>query len=643
VSTRLDAALAWADQGWPVFLLRPDDKTPLLPLPHPKGRPERAVCKGECGQLGHGCHDATTDPAVIREWWTKNPNAGIGGQMVGKVGIDFDPWNGSRETVARWKAEGRKLTLTRWHASGRGQGDHLIYEVDETLAARLNNQKPGKGVDLKAGPGGYLVLPPSLHPDGGPYRVVCPLAPQPLDEWVVELALADSEPGGNHSKRKHRGLGTALREFPTLGAGSRHNPLIEVAGYYAKRIEHRDGFIETMRAANELLAEPYRGAELEDELGRAVGIWEQEQAKGNIEDAKELERIKRNIRLHQEAQRQVAAEQSGSDPDAEWAPTDLAEVLEQPAVLPERFGLTKALYRGKVHWLQGEPESGKSVLVYGEAAHLIAQGETVVVFDEEAGQADVADKLRALGASTEDVRERLVYFDPEGRDLLRHAGRVRRLVTSRRPALVVLDSAGAFLALSGLDENHGPDFTRFIVRVLLPLAHDLDAAVVGIDHLTKKDTEGRYARGSGEKLAKVDVAYRVSAPEPFSRQATGTVMLECTKDRAGVIGRGTACRIAVVTGNGRIELLPTWVSKDEARQLRARLGTAETPEERVLQVLAEAAGAVTTTGVSEAIGRDRTTTSRLLNDLLRRGEVTSEPSGKGNEKQWRPVPRQLEM
>jgi hypothetical protein len=621
----LVGAMEWAVRGFPVFRLAPGDKVPLA---------------GSRGLL-----DATLDLATIERLWTEMPDANIGVRMDGHLAVDLDTDNpGHRDTLRLWFDNGWPLPPTLTQLTGRHHGRrgfHLIYKAPEGVRF---DPHPWPGVDIKVGTSGYVVGAPSRHPSGVNYELVWnpPLAEPPIAEapaWLVEHARKRDTTSPPATGTKREGLAGLLATFPERAEGQRHDALIEAAGYIAPLLPYRDGFAATMRSYNELLAEPYRGAELEDELGRAVGIWDQEQAKGSIEFERKVRERQLWLRINREAQRREDAEEVGSDPDAEWAPTDLGELLRQPAVLPQRFGLLQALYRGKAHWLQGEPESGKSVLAYAEAAHLTAQGEAVVVFDEEAGEADVVDKLRALGAKQRDLAERLVYFGPEGRDLLRHAGRLRQLVADRNPALVVLDSAGVFLALSGLDENKNPDVTQFIVRVLLPMARDLDAAVVVLDHLTKKDTDdndSRYARGAGDKLSRVDVAYRVWAQKPFSRSETGVVMLRCAKDRTGVIGRGTTCRVAVVSGNGRLELLPTWVTRDEAREMQ----TAVDPENRVVRALTEAAGPLTTTQVAEAIERDRTTTSRLLNQMHRDGKVAPEQSGRGSEKQWSLVPQQ---
>ena len=59
--TLLDSTLRCSDYSVPVFPLAPRSKIPLVP--QSKG--------GNC------LYDATTDSAVVREWWTKHPDANM--------------------------------------------------------------------------------------------------------------------------------------------------------------------------------------------------------------------------------------------------------------------------------------------------------------------------------------------------------------------------------------------------------------------------------------------------------------------------------------------------------------------------------------------------------------------------------------
>ena len=252
----LDWALDWAERGWPVFPLKPGDKIPLFGNPHKgqtddQGKPVR--CDGRCGLVGHGVLDATRDPEKIRKWWSQNPRAGIGGSTEGRIIFDFDINHGAE--VKRCFPE------TRRHISGRGNGNyHAVYRVGGAVA---DSQGPGtnvlgKGIDIRAGAGAYVVLPPSKHPEGGLYTVDDEHAEHSLSDedmtaiWssygTGETATAKAarkglsvvtgdrkSPGGGGGTLK---LSDLLGNPPERGEGGTNDWLTKVAGHYAKM--HRD-------------------------------------------------------------------------------------------------------------------------------------------------------------------------------------------------------------------------------------------------------------------------------------------------------------------------------------------------------------------------------------------------------------------
>ena len=77
----LRAALDYAAHGWPIFALKPRDKTPLTK---------------------RGYQDSTTDAAIIRAWWAKTPSANIGLDCggAGLVVVDLDK-RGDRDEIGR--------------------------------------------------------------------------------------------------------------------------------------------------------------------------------------------------------------------------------------------------------------------------------------------------------------------------------------------------------------------------------------------------------------------------------------------------------------------------------------------------------------------------------------------------------------
>jgi hypothetical protein len=133
----LDAALSYARRGWAVFPCRPRGKTPLTP---------------------HGCKDATTDPATIRAWWTRWPeaNVGIATGRSGLVVVDADGPEGL--------ASLRSLPVPKDVPTVKtGKGVHLYFSANgHTLRPAVGFRQ---GLDLRAGES-YVIAPPSVHPSG---------------------------------------------------------------------------------------------------------------------------------------------------------------------------------------------------------------------------------------------------------------------------------------------------------------------------------------------------------------------------------------------------------------------------------------------------------------------------------------------
>lgn len=141
----LRAALELAEAGWAVLPL--DGKKPVTP---------------------HGHHDATTDPVTIRRWWKFNPDYNIGSPVpYSLIVFDVDPRNGgSLDDLER--VTGVKLPRTLEVISGRRDGGRHLY-----FKRPFKPYRGGipHGIDVKVN--GYMVMPPSLHPETGePYQWV---------------------------------------------------------------------------------------------------------------------------------------------------------------------------------------------------------------------------------------------------------------------------------------------------------------------------------------------------------------------------------------------------------------------------------------------------------------------------------------
>ncbi|WP_204318936.1 bifunctional DNA primase/polymerase [Microbacterium sp. B35-04] len=128
-------------------------------------------------------NEATTDPAVIREWWA-GEDWNIGARIPDNhVVIDIDPQNGG-SLGALERLAGVKMPPTMSIRSGRGSGSvhlHYLRPFPKTTKVRM---PPGVDVLTNA----QVVMPPSIHPaTGNRYRWGdnVPVARLPLE--VVSL------------------------------------------------------------------------------------------------------------------------------------------------------------------------------------------------------------------------------------------------------------------------------------------------------------------------------------------------------------------------------------------------------------------------------------------------------------------------
>lgn len=231
-----------------------------------------------------------------------------------------------------------------------------------------------------------------------------------------------------------------------------------------------------------------------------------------------------------------------SQPAQSWEPINLATILENgiPELRPEwlvRADGRALLYPGKVHAFNGESETGKSWLSLIAIAHAVRSDRDGLILDFEDDANTAVERLAALSLDGDDLA-RIVYIRPE--EALSDAGRARlRAACSERDiAVAVIDGVAEALSQNGWKENEGADIVAFYEALPRWLARQ-GPAVVLIDHVVKaKEDQGRYARGSGAKLAGVDGAvYKVETISPFGRGKSGRSRIVVKKDRIGWIRR----------------------------------------------------------------------------------------------------------
>lgn len=179
--TTLDYALAYAALGWPVFPLEAGGKRPNGTLA-PKG-----------------FHNASRNPAIIREWWRLAPDANIGvpcGAPSGFWVLDIDPRNGGdielQAQLDLLSPEDRANGIHTLVQKTGGGGLHYLFAADD----RVRKGKLGQGIDVKRD-GGYIVVEPSRTQAGYAFDDWEPFTGElppvlPAPDWLMALVVAEA-------------------------------------------------------------------------------------------------------------------------------------------------------------------------------------------------------------------------------------------------------------------------------------------------------------------------------------------------------------------------------------------------------------------------------------------------------------------
>jgi len=140
--------------------------------------PLHSVVKGQCTcgktkcesagkhpRLSNGAHGASSDPATITAWLERWPGCNLGITLDGYVVIDVDPRHSGDISLENLIREHGQLPATSTQATGGG-GRHYLFK--QRNGARYKGGLGG-GVDLKHGPGQFIVVEPSMHASGNAY------------------------------------------------------------------------------------------------------------------------------------------------------------------------------------------------------------------------------------------------------------------------------------------------------------------------------------------------------------------------------------------------------------------------------------------------------------------------------------------
>jgi len=330
-------------------------------------------------------------------------------------------------------------------------------------------------------------------------------------------------------------------------------------------------------------------------------------------------------RIEREADGELAVGRRG-EPRSDWQPVDLApllrgEVLDPPPSVLRRTDDQALFYLGKTNALSGEPEAAKGWVVLAGCKEQMDLGEFCLYLDFEDAAPGVVERLRALGATDEQIQNQFAYVRPDTAATVEAVSNLPGIGTS----LIVVDGITEAMSIQGLNLNDNKDVAAFVHLLPRPLSK-MGGAVVLIDHVTKdRAGRGRGPIGAQHKLAGIDGAsYAVEMIRPFGRGMSGLSRLKVEKDRPGYIR--PASLFAKVAADVFLE------SSAEDGSVRVRLEPAEGTEdgdggfrptyymEKVSRYL-ELAGEQTVSGIATSVEGKREWVIKAAHQLVADGYV----------------------
>lgn len=213
---------------------------------------------------------------------------------------------------------------------------------------------------------------------------------------------------------------------------------------------------------------------------------------------------------------------------------DGSRIIRKPLLLTRNDGHA-LFYPAEVNYLYGEAESGKTWVALAAIAEAAKARKRCAYVDlDHNGGASLLDRLDDLGVPRGEYwadLDRLTIWEPD--DSAGIVSMVAQLL-AWRPAVVIIDSIGELMPMMGRNSNSADEFTSALRAVLVPLAGLAGAAVIAVDHVSKRFEPGDGPTGTMAKRRAVSgSSIRVEVVEQLVRGRGGKLDLLVNKDRPG--------------------------------------------------------------------------------------------------------------
>ena len=468
-----EAALNYAKIGLAVFPLIERNKKPLT---------------------SNGFKDATTDPAQIEKWWTRNPSANIGiatGTISnGLVAIDMDvdkiKGKDGYHAFLDWCEDNFLMLPDSWLSiTGRG-GYHLFYRSEFEVPSRIGWLTD---VDIRAD-GAYIVAPPSIHPNGNAYE----WEQSPEEYSLVTTSDIDVEYVMNCVIASKASNKEPLKIPDEIPEGHRDDLMFKIACKYQSMGMSDEAMLAALLAENQARCKP----PLSDKEIRQKVKQAQKYAKGDT--------VSVDVKADAVAQRKTYGK-TGCKIEENITEYDLdMPVLDSFEERSKEWLVPYYIPKGAVTLLCSDGGIGKTTLwcdtlaafttgrttIFDKANEIpFHSGRTydVMYFSKEDPTEEVLkQKLRDAGADQKRIRC-FGLDDPRLNKIWYGSLLLEELVKKYRPSIIVFDTLQAFLP-EGVDMAKRKDM-RDALNPLNALGAQFGTAFLMVMHTNKSANSGR--------------------------------------------------------------------------------------------------------------------------------------------------------
>lgn len=198
----IDQIKEYVNSGWSILPVKPEEKRPFM-----------------TNWLQYTKTKASMD--TVENWFNNLSGAGVGavtGRISNMIVLDVESWCKTpiEELLKRYP--------TQMIAKSGSGGYHLYYQYPQGVSKVSNRVGIFEGADLRAD-GGFIVLPPTIHPNGNRYEWI---KKGPLGVFPKPLLDIESKPTITNE-------GWITEALRGVSEGGRNDTCARLAGYFFKK------------------------------------------------------------------------------------------------------------------------------------------------------------------------------------------------------------------------------------------------------------------------------------------------------------------------------------------------------------------------------------------------------------------------